>query len=253
MFYNVFQMKQASKEEDRKRRAREADQRRKARKRAQKFGLEGPPLLRDLKPKRSHAKTPQEKALRAEERRAAQNASSAAYRRRYPERRKATMALYREQNRSLISERARLDPNGPDRRRAYKRKRLETDLQFKVRTYLSKRMVRAIRRGNARKSELTIKLVGCSIPDLMAHLEAKFKPGMSWDSWGRWHIDHIRPCASFDLSDPEQQRACFHYTNLQPLWGRENLRKGASWIENVDHSLGAAEKRAREEDVNALT
>jgi HNH endonuclease. len=54
---------------------------------------------------------------------------------------------------------------------------------------------------------------------------------MSWDNYGRdgWHIDHIRPCASFDLTDPEQQRQCFHYTNLQPLWAADNIRKGAKW------------------------
>ena len=61
------------------------------------------------------------------------------------------------------------------------------------------------------------------------HLEAQFKPGMTWDNYGLkgWHVDHIRPCASFDLRDPEQQRRCFHYTNLQPLWAEENLKKGS--------------------------
>lgn len=48
---------------------------------------------------------------------------------------------------------------------------------------------------------------------------------MTWQNYGQWHVDHIRPCASFDLSKPEEQRACFHYANLQPLWGEENLRK----------------------------
>jgi hypothetical protein len=54
---------------------------------------------------------------------------------------------------------------------------------------------------------------------------------MTWENHGRygWHIDHIRPCASFDLADPEQQRKCFHYTNLQPLWASENMRKGDKW------------------------
>jgi hypothetical protein len=50
---------------------------------------------------------------------------------------------------------------------------------------------------------------------------------MSWGNYGLhgWHVDHIIPCASFDLTDPEQQRQCFHYTNLQPLWAEDNLRK----------------------------
>jgi len=65
---------------------------------------------------------------------------------------------------------------------------------------------------------------------------------MSWDNYGYrgWHIDHIRPCASFDLTDPEQQRECFHYTNLQPLWWQDNLRKGTGreYINTMDYMSG---------------
>jgi hypothetical protein len=81
------------------------------------------------------------------------------------------------------------------------------------------------------KSNSTMNLTGCTIEELRCHLEARFTEGMSWDNYGRtgWHIDHIRPCASFDLSDSDQQRQCFHYTNLQPLWAADNIRKGARW------------------------
>lgn len=61
----------------------------------------------------------------------------------------------------------------------------------------------------------------------MAHLEAQFAPGMTWENRGEWHVDHIRPLASFDLTDPEQLRTASHYTNLQPLWASDNLAKGA--------------------------
>lgn len=79
------------------------------------------------------------------------------------------------------------------------------------------------------KAGKTAKLLGCSIPELREHLEAQFREGMSWKNYGQfgWHIDHIKPCSSFDLSDPAQQYLCFHYTNLQPLWWFENLAKGA--------------------------
>ena len=84
--------------------------------------------------------------------------------------------------------------------------------------------------GRQSKSDSTMALLGCTVPELIAHLESLFQDGMSWQNHGRhgWHIDHICPCVSFDLSDPEQQRQCFHYTNLQPLWAGDNLRKGSS-------------------------
>ena len=61
----------------------------------------------------------------------------------------------------------------------------------------------------------------------MDHLESLFVPGMTWDNQGEWHIDHVIPCAAFDLTDPAQQSECFHYTNLQPLWAVDNLKKAA--------------------------
>ena len=85
-------------------------------------------------------------------------------------------------------------------------------------------------RGKGKKAEKSITLLGCSVAWLLAHLEKQFTPGMSWDNYGSgWHIDHIRPCASFDLSATDQQKQCFHYTNLQPLWAKDNLSKGAKY------------------------
>jgi hypothetical protein len=83
--------------------------------------------------------------------------------------------------------------------------------------------------SQGRKCASTMELVGCTIEELREHLEAQFGPGMTWKNRGEWHIDHIRPCVSFDLSDPAQQRECFHYTNLQPLWAHDNLVKHTKW------------------------
>lgn len=69
--------------------------------------------------------------------------------------------------------------------------------------------------------------LGCSAPELVAHIESQFAPGMSWDNRGEWHVDHIRPLASFDLTDPAQRLEACHYTNLQPLWAADNIAKGA--------------------------
>lgn len=63
---------------------------------------------------------------------------------------------------------------------------------------------------------------------LKKHLEIKFTKGMSWENYGKWHVDHIKPCAKFDLTKESEQRKCFHYTNLQPLWAIDNFKKGAN-------------------------
>ena len=82
--------------------------------------------------------------------------------------------------------------------------------------------------SSRQKSANTMEQLGCSRETLLNHLSHQFDSKMTWDNMGEWHIDHIRPCASFDLTDPAQQRECFHYTNLQPLWAEDNLKKGAS-------------------------
>lgn len=105
----------------------------------------------------------------------------------------------------------------------YTKRRRKADPIFKAKLNLRSRLGEVMR--GKRKAATTMELVGCSLPELKAHLESLFQPGMSWDNYGKWHIDHIMPCASFDLLDPEQQRECFHYTNLQPLWASDNLRK----------------------------
>jgi len=72
-------------------------------------------------------------------------------------------------------------------------------------------------------------LIGCSVEELWGHLESLFEHGMTRDNYGAWHVDHIRPCSSFDLTDLEQQKKCFHWTNLQPLWAADNLKKWAHY------------------------
>lgn len=82
-----------------------------------------------------------------------------------------------------------------------------------------------------RNSATALSLLGCSLSDFVAYLTSRFKPGMSWSNYGLhgWHIDHIRPCASFDLSVESQRQECFHYKNMQPLWASENLSKHAHY------------------------
>jgi hypothetical protein len=145
-----------------------------------------------------------------------------------------TNTEYRER----ILEKNRIRRRGDDAKavaRAYENKRRKENVYYKLRTTLASRVRMAI---NKIKTELnldinkcasTIELLGCSIWELKTHLEKQFKPGMTWENHGfgddKWHIDHILPCASFDLTKEEEQRKCFHYTNLQPLWQFDNLSK----------------------------
>ncbi|MEK6881922.1 MAG: hypothetical protein AABY22_20050, partial [Nanoarchaeota archaeon] len=101
------------------------------------------------------------------------------------------------------------------------------DIKYKLECNLRSRVNIAIKKGF--KSKKTLALLGCTVPELKLYLESKFSPGMSWDNhgWGndKWNIDHIIPCAAFDLSIAENQNSCFHYTNLQPLWQQDNFKK----------------------------
>jgi len=105
------------------------------------------------------------------------------------------------------------------------RQRWKMDINYRLKKILRNRMYCALR-GLYKSGGLEI-LIGCSVEQLKAYLEKKFEPGMGWENQGEWHVDHILPCASFDLNDPAQQRECFHFTNLQPLWARDNLQKWA--------------------------
>ena len=109
----------------------------------------------------------------------------------------------------------------------YEKERFKIDPNYKL-VKLIRNRINSVLKGKY-KSKSTIKLLGCSIEECWQHLESKFQPGMTRDNYGKWHVDHIKPCASFDLTDPEQQKICFHYTNLQPLWAIDNIKKGAKY------------------------
>lgn len=107
----------------------------------------------------------------------------------------------------------------------YVRQKRKTDLSFRILNNFRRRLLKAL--NNECKIESSLNLLGCTSKDLKQYLESRFKSGMTWNNYGLhgWHIDHIKPCSKFDLSKVSEQRECFHYTNLQPLWAEENWKK----------------------------
>ena len=107
----------------------------------------------------------------------------------------------------------------------YNKKKYKTDINYNLKFRLRARLSIALR--GVSKSKRTLQLLGVPhINFFKTYLECKFKEGMTWENRHLWHIDHIIPCSHFDLTKPEEQAKCFHYTNLQPLWASENLSKG---------------------------
>ena len=116
----------------------------------------------------------------------------------------------------------------------YNKKRYNSDPYFRAVLCMRTRISKLLRLKNADKNNKFYNYLGCSKEEFIEYFQAKFKEGMTWENHGEWHIDHIKPCASFNLLDEEEQKKCFHYTNLQPLWASENLSKGCKYIdENI--------------------
>jgi hypothetical protein len=104
--------------------------------------------------------------------------------------------------------------------------RYHTDINHRLAEICRNRIREALH--GITKSIKTFELLGCSTEELKLYLEKQFMNNMNWDNYGYygWHIDHIKPCSSFNLIDIEEQKKCFHFSNLQPLWSEENLKKG---------------------------
>lgn len=113
------------------------------------------------------------------------------------------------------------------RSRQIKKKHQDTSLFCKLRMALRNRLYYAV---SGRMSDISaVRHLGCSVEELKAHLEKQFEPGMTWDNWtvNGWHIDHIKPLASFDLTDINELKLAVRFENLQPMWASKNQSKGS--------------------------
>lgn len=132
----------------------------------------------------------------------------------------------------LKAERRRDFDRGRETVYAYLREKRKTDVNFKIRCNMGNRLYVALKRyKNSRSWQ---QFVDYSIADLKEHLSALFTEGMTWENYGEWHIDHVRPVSSFDFSvDPEETvKKCWALSNLQPLWAVDNMRKNKYWEGN---------------------
>ena len=108
---------------------------------------------------------------------------------------------------------------------AYMRKRLIEDVNFKLSKRLRNRLYMALKIGS--KSGSAVRDLGCSISQFRLYIENQFDPGMLWDNYGEWHLDHVLPLSSFDLTDRQQFLEACNWLNYQPLWAEDNILKGA--------------------------
>ncbi len=113
-----------------------------------------------------------------------------------------------------------------------RKKKKEIDIQFKLKVNLRSRLSSYLKKHLKNKKVSAISDLGCSVDQLKAHLESKFQEGMNWANYSKhgWHIDHIIPLSKFDLTKKEDQAKACHYTNLQPLWAIDNLKKGGKIV-----------------------
>jgi len=109
----------------------------------------------------------------------------------------------------------------------YNKKKYKEDPYYRLVFLMRTRIGKVLRERNIGKQDKSYDLLGCSKREFIEYFENLFTDGMSWEKVGKEiHIDHIKPCCSFDLTKEEEQKKCFHFTNLQPLWAEDNLSKG---------------------------
>ena len=146
----------------------------------------------------------------------------------FRERKKSRAARYRSHSGYLEKRRAYFKGYAP-RRNKLRREKYKTDEIYKMVASQRGRIRHGLKAKNAKKNSKTMEYVGCSGKEFKDHIEKQFLPGMAWENHGtdedKWHVDHRRPCASFTFETEEEKHMCFHYTNCQPMWQRENLAK----------------------------
>lgn len=158
------------------------------------------------------------------------------FRERHPGRMEELCSSYYQDNKDRYIERAKKrNKENPEaanlahakwmKKHDYAMQRYNSDINFRLIKIQRARIRNALKGLN--KSQTTQELIGCTVEELKIHLESKFTKGMTWDTYGKygWHVDHIVPISKFNLEDESELKRACHYSNLQPMWWRENLQK----------------------------
>jgi hypothetical protein len=168
---------------------------------------------------------------------------------------------YYERNKEIIKEnRINYYKNNPHKRQerrnkenAKRKEKYHSDSGYKLKRLLDSSIRKMLKFNGLKKSERTIELIGCSEEEFKKHIESQFTDGMAWENYGKgsgkWNIDHIIPCVSFDLTKLEERLKCFNYKNQRPLWERENLSKNDKM---PDGSLGRMWKNREKPDLDDI-
>lgn len=146
------------------------------------------------------------------------------YKRRWRQKHPETVAATRKKYRLANLEKCKA------RESAYRRNKYRNDLGFRLTVKLRNSLIRATRRGYFGRST-AMQHLGCDIPTFIRYIECQWEEGMTWENHGvhGWHIDHIRPVSSIDPKNEDEVAYVFHYSNMQPMWGKENWHKHAKW------------------------
>lgn len=131
-------------------------------------------------------------------------------------------SIWRDKNRTHVNEKTRL----------WYLNRRRTDPSFKLKCNTRTALWTCLKERNVAKYRSTFLLLGYSIEELMSHLEGLFTDGMTWDNYGKWHVDHKIPMVSFSFesTDDKEFKECWCLNNLQPLWADDNLSKGTKLL-----------------------
>jgi hypothetical protein len=117
-------------------------------------------------------------------------------------------------------------------KRDYERKRRAEDPKYRLGVRTRTAVWQLLKERGIKKTNKTFELLGYTIEELINHLEKQFVNGMTWENYGEWHVDHIRPMSSFNFTSPEDPefKECWRLENLQPLWWPDNLSKGPRYL-----------------------